>query len=106
LLTELRKVVNAIIREYGKPYEIRIELARDLKKPRKERKALTDKNRQREKERDKAKADLLLECGIQNPSRQDIEKVLLHAECGGICPYTGRSISLSSLFREHTQFIK
>ena len=30
-LTELRKVVNAIVREYGKPYEIRIELARELK---------------------------------------------------------------------------
>jgi len=28
------KVVNAIVREYGKPCEIRIELARELKKPR------------------------------------------------------------------------
>jgi CRISPR-associated endonuclease Csn1 len=103
-LTELRKVVNAIVREHGKPYEIRIELARDLKKPRKERKALTDKNRQRQRERDKVKTDLLRECGIQNPSRADIEKALLHAECGGICPYTGKSISLSSLFGESPQF--
>lgn len=103
-LTELRKVINPIIREYGKPHEVRIELARDLKKPRKERKVLTDKNRQRQKERDKAKADLLRQCGIQNPSRDDIEKALLHAECGGICPYTGKSISLNSLFGEHPQF--
>jgi CRISPR-associated endonuclease Csn1 len=103
-LTELRKVVNAIVREHGKPYEIRIELARELKKPRKERKMLTDKNRQRERERGKVKADLLRECGIRNPSRADIEKALLHAECGGICPYTGRPIALSNLFGESSQF--
>ena len=33
-LTELRKVVNALIREYGKPERIRVELARDLKQSR------------------------------------------------------------------------
>jgi CRISPR-associated endonuclease Csn1 len=103
-LTELRKVVNAIVREYGKPWEIRIELARELKKPRKERQSLTKKNRKRQKEREDAKAALLKECGIQNPSRTDIEKALLHAECGGICPYSGRSIRLADLFGEHPQF--
>lgn len=103
-LTELRKAVNAIVREYGKPWEIRIELARELKKPRKERQSLTKKNRTRQKEREDAKAALLKECGIQNPSRTDIEKALLHAECGGICPYTGRSIRLADLFGEHPQF--
>lgn len=104
-LTELRKVVNAIIREYGaKPYEIRVELARELKKPRKERESATKQNRARQKEREKVKADLLRECGIQNPSRSQVEKALLHAECGGICPYTGKSISLSNLFGEHPQF--
>ena len=66
-LTELRKVVNAIIREHGKPYEIRVELARELKKPRKERVLATKQNRSRQKEREKAKADLLQECGIQKP---------------------------------------
>ena len=33
-LTELRKVVNALIRQYGKPELIRVELARDLKRSR------------------------------------------------------------------------
>ena len=33
-LTELRKVVNALIRQYGKPDCVRVELARDLKKSR------------------------------------------------------------------------
>lgn len=103
-LTELRKVVNAIIRQFGKPHEIRIELARELKKPRKERQSLSKKNRTRQKERDAMKAALLRECGIQNPSRQDVEKALLHEECGGICPYTGKCIRLADLFGEHPQF--
>jgi CRISPR-associated endonuclease Csn1 len=47
-MTELRKVVNAIVRDYGKPYEIRIELARELKKPRQERVKATTANRKRE----------------------------------------------------------
>jgi CRISPR/Cas system Type II protein with McrA/HNH and RuvC-like nuclease domain len=29
--TEMRNVVTAIVREYDKPYEIPVELARDLK---------------------------------------------------------------------------
>jgi CRISPR-associated endonuclease Csn1 len=99
-LTELRKVVNAIIREYGKPYEIRIELARELKKPRKERESATKQNRTRQKERENAKADLLRECGIQNPSRTDIEKALLFHECGGECPYTGKHFTLRQLFQD------
>jgi CRISPR-associated endonuclease Csn1 len=36
-LSEMRKVVNALIRRYGKPSEIHIELARELKSPRPER---------------------------------------------------------------------
>jgi CRISPR-associated endonuclease Csn1 len=106
-LTELRKVVNALIRELGdNPYEVRIELARDLKKPRKERAQSTARNRAREKERMIAKAKLLSELGpgFEHPSRADVEKALLHEECGGICPYTGRHIDFASLFGENPQF--
>ena len=97
-LTEVRKVVNAIVRQYGKPYEIRIEMARELRKSRKEREEATRQNRTREREKEIAKAKILKECGIQNPSRSDVEKARLFEECGGICPYTGRTIEFSSLF--------
>jgi CRISPR-associated endonuclease Csn1 len=97
-LTELRKVVNAIVREYGKPYEIRIELARELKKPRQERIEATKKNRSRQREREDVAVRILRECGLSNPSRKDIEKARLHEECGGYCPYTGRHIPFSTLF--------
>jgi len=99
-MTELRKVVNAIVREYGKPYEIRIELARELKKPRQERVKTTTANRKREAENKAIAAKILKECGIANPSRGDLEKAKLFVECGGICPYTGRSIPFSQLFQD------
>ncbi len=105
-LTELRKVINAMVREYGKPAEVRIELARDLKKSRSERAKAIDISRKREKERTAAKEKLLKELGpgFTHPSRADVEKALLWEECGGICPYTGRSIEFASLFGQTPQF--
>ena len=97
-VTEMRKVVNAIVRECGRPYEIRLEMARELRKSRKEREEITKRNRGREREREQAKARILRECGMQNPSRDDIGKALLFEECAGICPYTGRTIEFSGLF--------
>jgi CRISPR-associated endonuclease Csn1 len=99
-LTEMRKVVNAIIREHGKPYEIRIELARELKKPRQERVQATKSNRKREVENKRVATMMVTECGLPpDPPRKDLEKAKLFLECGGICPYTGRSIPFSQLFQ-------
>jgi len=102
-LTELRKVVNALIREHGKPVEVRIELARDLKKPRHERAKTISYNRDREKQRTTAKEKMLKEIGsgFEHPSRADVEKALLWEECQGECPYTGRRFPFASLFGEN-----
>ncbi len=103
-LTELRKVINAIIRRYGKPEIIRIELARNLKQAKKKRAEISKKNRQNEKSREKAKAKILKELKDSLPSRTDIQKVLLAEECNWICPYTGRSIDMKSLLGKNPQF--
>lgn len=102
-LTELRKVVNALVGEYGKPAEVRIELARDLKKPRHERAKAVSYNRDRERQRTAAKEKMLRELGpgFQHPSRADVEKALLWEECQGECPYTGKRFPFSSLFGEN-----
>ena len=42
ILNQMVNVVNALVEEYGKPDEIRIELARELKKSAKEREEMTD----------------------------------------------------------------
>ena len=53
-LSELRKVTNAIVRQYGKPTQIHVELARDLKKSKKQREATAENNRRNEKARAEA----------------------------------------------------
>ncbi|MGN1273934.1 MAG: type II CRISPR RNA-guided endonuclease Cas9, partial [Thermoguttaceae bacterium] len=96
-LTELRKVVNAIIREYGKPERIVVELARDLKRSRKERESLSKKMREQETLREKARKKIIEEINIQEPSRTDILKYMLAEECKWECPYTGKMITPESL---------
>lgn len=102
-LTELRKVVHAVLREWGKPVAVRIELARDLKKTREVRAGISKRIADRTKDRDKARAAILpLKA---DPKGRDIEKYLLWAECGGpmaLCPYTGRPITLHELFQENS----
>ncbi|MFQ5872894.1 MAG: type II CRISPR RNA-guided endonuclease Cas9 [Dehalococcoidia bacterium] len=106
VLTELRKVVNNIIRQHGKPDMIRVELARERKKSKKERQNIWKKQRQNEKNRGDAVKKILKEMpGFKGePSRSDIEKVLLAEECDWHCPYTGKSISWNALLGPHPQF--
>ncbi|MDX2104753.1 MAG: type II CRISPR RNA-guided endonuclease Cas9, partial [Alphaproteobacteria bacterium] len=99
---ELRKVVNNLIAVYGKPDRIRVEVARDVGKSARERDEDLARNRDREKERKTAAADLQSN-GIAEPSRKDIEKWLLWQECRKQCPYTGREISFAALFH-HGEF--
>ncbi|MGH9816470.1 MAG: type II CRISPR RNA-guided endonuclease Cas9 [Candidatus Acidiferrales bacterium] len=104
-MTELRKVVNAIVRESGKPEAIRIELARELKNPREARERIWKAMRARQDLREKKKEELVREVkDIGKPSRNDVERMLLWEECSGVCPYTGRSIKLRDLFGDHPQF--
>lgn len=103
-LYEVRKVVNAIIRQYGKPDKIILEMARDVKGSLKEREEIRKKQFQNQKENEVARSELISQMNIPNPSRDDILKYKLWKECGGICPYTGKTISLHSLFGQHPEF--
>ena len=98
VLTELRRVVNAIIGRYGKPDKIRIELARDLKSTNPERARIAKQNRDKEKSRAEIAERITKELGLQKPSRNDILKVMLAEECNFQCPYSGKSFSMSDLF--------
>ncbi len=97
-LYEIRKVINAIIRQYGKPATIRIEMARDMKLTRKQKDALKKKQNENKKANEKAKQILQDDFKIQNPTRDDIQKYNMWLECKGICPYTGATISREMLF--------
>ena len=95
-LSELRKVVNALIRTYGKPAEIRIELARDLKRNAEQRQRDSKNMRTRESERSAAR--MLAEAHIPQPKAREIERVLLHKEGKGLCAYCGSPIPMHQLF--------
>jgi CRISPR-associated endonuclease Csn1 len=103
-LSELRKVVNAIVRRYGKPEKVRIELARDMKKGRKLREETWKDMRKNEKLREDAKRKILNEVGISGPRPGDVLKMLLADECNWECPYTGRPITPRSLLGDSPQF--
>ncbi len=109
-LTELRKVVNAVIRKHGsKPYEIRIELARELRKNRRQRKDAEEVNEKNHERRLEAARKILKECrnydaegldaeGLVRQKRDAVTKMLLLMECHCTCPYTGDPISYAQLF--------
>lgn len=95
---ELRKVVNNLIGLYGKPDLIRIELARQVGKSKREREEMQAGIRNQEKRRKAAASDLISK-GIALPSRSDVEKWLLWKECGEFDPYSGKPVSFDALFR-------
>jgi len=103
-LTEVRKLVNECVRLHGKPAAIRIELARDIKNPRRVRERITRNNRDRERQRATMAERIVAETGMARVTRSDIERAMLAEECGWICPYTGRQIGWENLFGPHPQF--
>ncbi|MHC5061657.1 MAG: type II CRISPR RNA-guided endonuclease Cas9 [Planctomycetota bacterium] len=103
-LFEMKKVLNAIIKEYGKPDKIAIEMARDVhggKKQREETHLKMWKNKQRN---ERARKELIENTGIKNPTRGAIIKYKLWEECRKVCPYTGRSIPQYALFGDNPEF--
>ena len=89
ILNQLINLTNAIIEKYGKPDEIRVELARELKQSREERNN-TYKNINKRERENKAIADELLkhpEFRKKRVSRKDIDKYRLWEEFDRISPY-------------------
>jgi CRISPR-associated endonuclease Csn1 len=94
-LFELRKLVNAIIKAYGKPTKIRLELARNATATAEQRKKMSQNMRDREAERDDA-AEKIREHGVK-VTREAIDRYLLWHEQGKACVYSGDAISLAQL---------
>ncbi len=102
-LYQVRRVVNGVIREYGLPETIRIEMARDLKNNAKQRDNIDKINKANQKFNEAARKHLIDE-GIPNPRRSDIIKYKLWEECGKVCPFSGKSIGFYQLFGDSPEF--
>jgi CRISPR-associated endonuclease Csn1 len=80
ILNQMINVINAIIEEYGKPEEIRIEMSRELKKNAKERKELTESINKSNDEHKRISDYLRAKYGFSNVSRNDIIRYKLYKE--------------------------
>lgn len=80
ILNQMVNVINQVIDTYGKPDEIRIELARELKKNAKQREELTKIVSQQNAEHEKIKKIIQQEFGSTYVSRNDIIRYKLYEE--------------------------
>ncbi len=80
ILNQMVNVVNAAIDEYGKPDEIRIELARELKKGAEERKEMSENISKTTADHEKYRRILQTEFGLKHVSRNDLIRYKLYLE--------------------------
>ena len=80
ILNQMINVINPLLETYGKPDEIRIELARELKNSAKERENITIAMRKSTADHEKYRAILNQEFGIKHVSRNDVIRYRLYLE--------------------------
>lgn len=97
-LHEVRRVVNAIVREYGKPDAIHIELAREVKGSLERRRKTRFEQLAQQQRRADAAADIEeLGLGVP-PTRANVNRFLLWKEQNETCIYTNRTIPPEKLY--------
>lgn len=105
-LNQVRLVVNALIKRYGHPSEVIVELARDLKQSQEQKKEENQRqadNQKRNTAYRKDIADQLYQGAIERVKPADIQKLILWKELSDDeadkhCPYSGVPISRGMLF--------
>ena len=98
IVNETLQITKNIWQSYGRPDEIRIELARELKSNAADRKKMYDGNNKKQEENKKIKYKLINEFNLSEPSLNDIERYKLWEEARQICIYSGKVIEKSILF--------
>lgn len=94
VLNQMANIVNALIDEYGPIDEIRVELARELKKSKTERAEMTSAIASRDK--DNARFASLIEQYGLKPTRSRVQKYRMWEEAEGRCVYCGKQINIVS----------
>ncbi|MBI2559764.1 MAG: type II CRISPR RNA-guided endonuclease Cas9 [Planctomycetes bacterium] len=101
-LYETRRVVNTILKVYGRPNSIRIELAREMKASKKHREKIQKEQTKNKERNEEAKNEILK---YQNSVSgedigKDIIKYKLWKEQDEQCAYSGKHIHPPTLFSE------
>ncbi|WP_217646537.1 type II CRISPR RNA-guided endonuclease Cas9 [Nitrosomonas sp. Nm34] len=88
-LNQARKVVNALIRKYGSPHSVHIEMARDLSKPFSERKKIEKAQNQFREHNESDKTRFAEEFNlVGTPKGKEFEKYQLYREQQCKCVYS------------------
>ena len=101
ILNQLVNLINSIIDDpsLGKPDEIRVELARDLRQSREERNNTYSQNIQKDKYHKEIGARIESEFPGLKITRKLIEKYKLFEQQDATCLYSGRKLELSQVLR-------
>ncbi|WP_372839742.1 type II CRISPR RNA-guided endonuclease Cas9 [Phaeovulum sp.] len=101
-LGQVRRLVNKVIKVWGRPHEMVVELARDLKMSEDQKRDLAKVNAQNQRAAESRSAKLIEDLKIDDNGRN---RAILRVweESGAdvlhrFCPYTGAQISASMLF--------
>ncbi len=97
-LHELRRVANAIIRQYGKPDIVRLEMARDLEMNTKRYKEHEARQKKNQKANEQATEAFRQETGKTYPSHNDKIRYRLWQDQDQRCAYSGQTIALGQVF--------
>ena len=105
-LNELRKVVNALIKRYGHPSEVIVEVARELKQSQQQREDENERQAERQRQNEHFRETIRTLPGLagREPTRDDLQRMRLWTElnpqdaANRCCPYTGEHIGMAMLF--------
>ena len=92
-LNQARKVVNALVREYGSPMAVHIEMARDLSRPLDERNKVKRAQEEFRDRNEKARTDFERDFGYK-PKAAAFEKWMLYREQLGQCAYSQQALDI------------
>lgn len=109
-LNQVRLVVNALIKRYGHPSEVIVEVARDLKQSKDQRDEEHKRQTENQKRNKRLREDIARVLGIseERVRRDDIEKMILWEELSfdpadRHCPYSGVQISVTMLLSDEVE---
>lgn len=91
------RVINAVVRKYGPPEVVRVELAREMGKPYDVRTQMTKKQEANAKRNEEFRQQIKKIKGAE-PTGQDIVKFKLFQEQKGVCLYSGQNLDITRLF--------
>ena len=100
-LNQARKVVNALIKEYGSPHEVHIEMARDLSRPLDERRNIEKLQKEFRDNNEKGKAQFVQDFNIVGAVKgKEFEKYQLYREQQGKCACSVEPLDIHRLFEQ------